>query len=452
MTKLDRRRFLKLGAQSALATGLASSATSLAAQTLADVDVIVIGAGISGLAAAQKLKNLGYEVLLLEASDRIGGRLLTNYSLNVPVEIGAGWIHGPRGNPISKLAKDVGGKTLVTDDESFITYTADGELLTYQEVSKARNRLQSLYEKIDDRFDGDQALSKAIKRVSPKAAKDPLLNWMFSAYTEFDTGGPIEKLSAYYFDEDEAYDGADVILTTGYDKILKLLTKGLNIRLNTPVDLVEYEAGDGATVYSNSRAFESSFVVCTIPLGVLQSSDVKFDPPLPKKTKNRIGKIGMGNVTKLALKFEQPHWPLDVQYFGLMTQEKGRWNYWLNYRKFTDENVLLGLCVGDYAGKVEKLSDGAMIQDAMKAVRTMFGSNFPDPVAHVATKWSRNPYSKGAYTYSKTGVQPSDFDKLSTPVRDVIVFAGEHTTFKHHATVHGAYLSGLRAAEIMMMT
>ncbi len=449
MSRLNRRQFLNLSGQTALASGLLAAGRSQAQTPVADVDVIVIGAGISGLAAAQRLQKLGYEVLVLEAADHIGGRLRTDWSLGAPFEVGAGWIHGPKGNPISDLAARSSGKTFVTDDESNTVFAADGTPQPDAAISQGWTKLQQLYKAIDDRFDNDQPLSRAIARVSPDAARDPVLNWMFSAYTEFDTGGPITDLSAYYFDEDEVYDGADVVLTTGYDAILPQLAKGLDIRLNTPVTAIEHEAGDGAVVYAGGKLFEASFVVCTLPLGVLKKGDIAFDPPLPKQHRNRISRLGMGNVTKIGLKFDQPHWPLDTQYFGLMTQDRGRWNYWLNYRTFSDENILLGVSVGAYAAKVEALSDADMKADAMQALRRMFGADMPDPVQHIATRWSKDKHTRGAYSYAKTGSKPADFDGLAKPINEVIVMAGEHTLFKYHSTTHGAYLSGLRAADII---
>ena len=103
MTKLTRRQALKLGAGSLLANQV--MLTSPASAQLADVDVIVIGAGIAGLAAAKKLVGLGYSVVVLEATSQIGGRIRTDRSLGAAFDLGAGWIHGPKGNPISKLAK-----------------------------------------------------------------------------------------------------------------------------------------------------------------------------------------------------------------------------------------------------------------------------------------------------------------------------------------------------------
>ncbi len=439
--------------------GLASSVTSCLSllgmrpsfAVNRDVDVIVIGAGISGLAAAHALRAQGYEVLVLEAASQIGGRLKTDWTLGAPVEIGAGWIHGPKGNPITELATKVDGRSYITSDDNFVVFDANGMSVRETMIESKEEELYRLFQKIDDAFDGDQTLKEAIGRISSRSLSDPILKWMLSAYTEFDTGGPIEQLSAYYFDEDEAYDGEDVILTSGYDEILTPLAEKGKILLNHPVELIEYKEGDGASVYANGQEFEASFVICTCPLGTLKRRSIKFDPALPSTYQDRIDRLGMGNVTKIALNFEKAFWPEDVQYFGLMTEEKGRWNYFLNYRTFSDQNILLGVCVGSYAQKVEMLSDREMLADALVAIRTMFGEKVPNPIGQVITRWSKDTNTYGAYSFVKTGNKPADFDGLSEPVAGTLIFAGEHTTFKYHGTVHGAYLSGLEAAKRVMM-
>ncbi len=447
--KIRRRDMLRFGALAALVGATGITGRSARASAPRNVDVIVIGAGIAGLAAASRLVALGYEVIVLEATGRLGGRIRTDHSLGAPFEAGAGWIHGPRRNPVSELARRAGASTFVTDDESFIIHSAKGMPQARTRVLAAQRRLEAMYARIDAMLDRDMALSQAVRQTDPAAAGDPLLAWMTSAYTEFDTGGALEELSAQHFDEDETFDGADVILPQGYDAVPKMLAGGLDIRLGHPVERVEYEAGDGATVFAGGGSFEADFVVCTVPLGVLKARDVAFDPPLPRKTEAALGRIGMGNVTKVALKFDQPHWPADVQYFGLMTEERGRWNYFLNYRTFSPQNILLGLGVGAYAGKAEALADADLSADIMQAVRAMFGSKVPDPVAMRVSRWSRNPYSRGAYSFASTGARPEDFDGLAVPIERTLLLAGEHTTFRHHGTVHGAYLSGLEAARII---
>jgi monoamine oxidase len=444
---ISRRRLLKAGLVSTVA--LPVLLPERAKAKVADVDVIVIGAGIAGLAAAQRLVELGYETIVLEADNAPGGRIKTDWTLDAPFELGAGWIHGPDGNPISDLARAADARPFVTDDESYRVFASNGDLLAEDQIGAGYGRLKKLYAAIDGELDNDMSLSKAMARMGGKLKSDPVLNWMSSAYTEFSTGGPIDKLSAYYFDEDGVYPGDDVVLTKGYDRIIRQMAGSLDIRLNTRVQAVAYEQGDGAVVSTDAGDFEASFVICTVPLGVLKAGDIRFDPPLPKSHRRGIDSIGMGNVTKLALKFDKSFWPKDVQYFGLMTETRGRWNYFLNYRTFSEENMLLGLCVGDYAEKAEAMTDQDMVADCMQAVRTMFGSKVPEPSEYLATRWSINPNSRGAYSYSAVGSQPKHFDDLATPIAETLLLAGEHTGFEYHATVHGAYLSGRNAAQII---
>jgi monoamine oxidase len=442
-----RRRLLKTAAGTLLAAPFLKPGTAQASND--DFDVIIVGAGIAGLAAARYLAALDYSVVVLEASGKTGGRIRTDWTLGAPFEIGAGWIHGPEKNPVSRLAADIGAQTFETNDENFQVFSESGELRPKDTIYAKYQELLRIYKKIDGRFDGDQSLAKAISRVSKKGLKDPVLRWMASAYTEFSTGAPLEDLSAFYFDEDDDFWGKDVVLTGGYDKITDNLADGLDIRLNTVVDAIEYEEGDGAAVYTSTGTFESDFVICTAPLGVLKNKAITFDPPLPASHRSRIDRIGFGNVTKLALKFDDPFWPVDVQYLGYMGEPKGRWNYFLNYRTFSSENILLGLCVGDYPLVAEQMDDAGMIADCMDALRSMFGTGIPDPIGHLATRWSKDPWTLGAYSYSRVGNKPGDFDGLARPVADTVLLAGEHTTFAYHGTTHGAYLSGIAAAQVI---
>lgn len=444
---ISRRHLLKAGLLKAAALPILVPRGSRAA--VADVDVIVIGAGIAGLAAAQRLTELGYETIVLEADGVPGGRIKTDLTLGAPFEVGAGWIHGPDGNPVSALAKAVDAGPFVTDDDSLLVFAANGDAVSTSDIDAGYRRLEKLYAEIDDELDNDMVLSTAIARMGGKLKSDAIVNWMTSAYTEFSTGGPLDKLSGYYFDEDGVYPGEDVVLTKGYDTIVRQMARNLDIRLNIRVAAVTYEKGEGAVVSTDAGEFEASFVICTVPLGVLKAGDVRFDPPLPKAHRRGIETIGMGNVTKLALKFDKAHWPVDVQYFGLMNETRGRWPYFLNYRTFSEENILLGLCFGDYAQVAEAMKDAEMVADCMDSVRTMFGAEIPEPSGHLATRWSKNVNSRGAYSYSSVGSQPKHFDDLATPIADTILLAGEHTIFKYHGTVHGAYQSGRNAAQII---
>jgi len=421
-------------------------ASAKTVQPKTDYDVVIIGAGIAGLAAARDLSNLGYEVLVLESRDRIGGRIFTDWSLEAPFEWGAGWIHGPNGNPISALAKTAKVKTYATDDDSLLVLDKTGTPVKDAALEALEERLYKVASAIEGGVETDMALSKAIDHLDPELLKDPLFHWALTAFTEFDTGGAIENLSAKYYMADAEFEGDDVIPVGGYDKVLKPLLTGFDLALNAPVSHVAYEAGDGASIAAGDQVYEADFVICTIPLGVLKKHATSFDPPLPKRLLTSIDRIAMGSVTKLALKFDAPFWDIKTQYFGVLTEKKGRWPYFVNYRTFSDENILLALSFGDYAIKADTMTDEEMVADAMDVLRNAFGAKIPAPRAFLATHWAQDRHTYGAYSYVSVGAKPSDFDAFSKPIGDVLIFAGEHTNFAYHATTHGAFLSGKRAA------
>lgn len=417
-------------------------------QTKTDYDVIVIGAGIAGLTAARQLADTGYEVLILEARNRIGGRIATDRSLGAPFEVGAGWIHGPEGNPLTDIADTADLTQFVTDDDSLTVFSATGTPVNRPTLFALDGRLQRASEAIDEMLNNDMPLSKALDQYDPTLRKDPLFEWAMAAYVEFDTGGPIEALSTKYFAADSAFDGADTIVLEGYDQLIAPPGADIDILLETAVSKIDYAADEGAIVTTtNGQAFEAYFVICTVPLGVLKANHIAFNPPLPQRLRTAIDAVPMGSVTKLALAFDKPFWDISTQYFGAVTAEKGRWPFMVSYRTFSDANILMPLSFGAYAIKADAMTDAEMLDDAMDVLKAVFRPDIPAPEAMLATHWSTDPFSLGAYSYAGFGTAPEDFNLFAEPVEDVLLFAGEHTNFAYHGTAHGALLSGQRAAD-----
>lgn len=448
----NRRQFLKAALYTSVsAAALSAGGVRLRAQEMAGSKVIVIGSGLAGLSAAKTLADEGAEVVVLEAKPHIGGRLLTDFSLGPPFEVGAGWIHGPsEDNPITQLAKDVDAQTVVTDDENLTVFDADGEEWDEEEIEEINEDWADALERVDSELElHDQRSLKQALGDLVSGANDEGMLWALSAYTEFSKGAPIEDLSAVYHDDDEAFDMPDVVVLTGYDKILGPIAEGLDIRLSTHVSAIQY-GDDGVTVVTDQGTFEGDYVVCSIPLGVLKAGTVAFDPPLPKSYRENIKDIGFGSVTKIALKFEQAFWDVETQYFGIMTKEKGRWNYWVSYRTFSDENIILGLSVGAYAPIADRMSDAEMQADALEVLRDVWGDAVGEPTQMLSTHWSTDPETLGAYAYPTPGCRPSQFDDLADPVAGRIFLCGEHTSFDYAGTTHGAYITGLRAAEYVI--
>ena len=443
-----RRHFLK-AALMASGAYVASPLGKARAQALAGTTVIVVGSGVSGLGAARSLANQGATVIVLESKDRIGGRLYTDWSLGAPFEDGAGWVHGPSDdNPAKQLADAVGSEYVVTDDDNLVVFDADGEEISEDRLEEINEDWEDILYKLDEELEANdsRSVTDAVKRLVPSALDDPGVAWALSAYTEFSKGGPIENMSAVYFNADGVFDGADVVVTTGYDRLLQPLAEGLDIRLSTRVSDIEY-GEDGVTVITDKGPVNGDYVICSVSLGVLKKKVITFAPPLPDRYQRNIEKVGFGSVTKLALKFEEAFWDVETQYFGIMTETKGRWNYWLSYRTFTDENILLGLSVGAYSPIADQMTDEEMKQDGLEVLRSVWGDAVGEPIAMRATHWYTDPDSYGAYAYPTPGATPGQYDGLAEPLEDRLFLCGEHTMFEYAGTIHGAYLSGLRAAE-----
>jgi monoamine oxidase len=181
----------------------------------------------------------------------------------------------------------------------------------------------------------------------------------------------------------------------------------------------------------------------------LKQASVKFDPPLPESKQSAIQRLGMGVLNKVYLKFSETFWDENVETISYMGDELGEWNDWLSFVPFTGEPVLMAFHGGDKGFALEDLSDDEIVAGAMRTLRVMFGDDIPEPDGVLITRWGKDPFSFGAYSHISPFASGGDHDALAEPVQDVLFFAGEATSREYPSTVHGAYLSGLRAAEDM---
>ena len=183
---INRREALALSIE----TFLMTNARRVKAQDLSGRTVIVVGAGLAGLTAAQRLQSQGAKVVVLEAGNYIGGRVRTDRSLGAPFEFGAGWIHGAVSkNPTKRLADQIVAETFVTDDENLEVFNADGDFLSDAQW----DRFDGLYEELEEAFyesvqPGELSIKDMLARTNPALLKDPLARWMISAFFEFDIG------------------------------------------------------------------------------------------------------------------------------------------------------------------------------------------------------------------------------------------------------------------------
>lgn len=442
----DRREFLK----AALIATSVPFARMLPVEAFLRKHVIVIGAGMAGLAAAKKLSDAGHVVTVLEAKGTIGGRVHTERSVDgIPMDLGAGWIHGPSsGNPIVGLLHQTNALTYVTDDNSVRVTDANGADVTSLQFGAANAKYTKLI--ADARAfaaaaPADMSLAAAIKAVDPFALSDPFNLYQLNSNLEFDKGGWLEAFSAKHFSDDEKYPGKDVLFPAGYDVIPKLLAKNLNIKLNQVVSGVTH-SNSGVVVTTTTDRFEADYAICTATLGVLKAGSINFSPALPAEKLGAINRMGMGEINKLFMVFDTPFWPTAMQYFGYHSPIRGRYSYFLNYRTFAPVNCLVTFGFGEQGKALEAMNDAELINDVLPALKKVFGPSAVAPKKVFLTRWNGDPYARGAYSFAAVGSGYEDHLLLAAPV-DRLRFAGEHTHEKYRATVHGAYLSGIREAD-----
>lgn len=456
-----RRDFLKVtliwtASAVAMSCGLIRSDEENATMTdrsHTDTDVLVLGAGIAGLAAARALTGHGRSVIVLEARDRIGGRMWTDSSLGAPLDLGASWIHGVNGNPIAELAKQFGIETVPTSDENGIVFNADGSEMTGREWRWLEALFEGIYEEVaemQDSADNDMSLQAAFDRViaSRGISGEDLhrLNYYIHLVTALEYGADAKDLSLWWWDLGEEFGGGEVIFPGGYNQVTDALAKGLDIRLGTIVKSVRY-GSDGVEVETSAGRFAAGKAVVTFPLGVLKQASVKFEPPLPKSKQTAIDRLGMGVLNKVYLRFPEAFWDEGIETISYVGDELGEWCDWLSFTPFTGKPILMAFHGGEKGFALEDLGDGEIRAHAMQALRVMFGEDIPEPEGMLVTRWGRDPFSFGAYSHVPPFASGEDHDALAEPVGDVLFFAGEASSKDYPSTVHGAYLSGVRAAE-----
>ena len=420
--------------------------------------VIVVGAGIAGLTVANALTAAGVDCVVVEARDRIGGRLHTVEVDGHVADLGGAWIHHPDGNVLSDWVEHASVPWIVDPTGTRFTGAdlGEGRRLTPEELAEVG---YAVFEPVARRVQADLAAGRPDRSVAevvdehlafvgPPVAERDRLRQLMAAMVEQDGAGPFDAISARWALTQDMFVGdvVDNVPVDGYRSILAPLAAGSAIRLGRTVRRIE-QTGDGVTVVGDGWSESGSHAVVTVPLGVLKTGTIEFAPPLPAQRQAIIDRSGFGNMEKVVLAFSEPFWrdkDPGLQHsviYPADRREPATWTW-----DFGLSPTLMFLVAHGAASSMWRDPMGW----ALEQLEAVYGEPLPAaPTGFASTDWLHDEYAHGAYAHIRRGEHASDFDALGKPI-DRICFAGEHTASERAGYADGAMSSGLREAKRLL--
>ncbi|KAH1226409.1 putative polyamine oxidase 4 [Glycine max] len=410
--------------------------------------VIVIGAGISGLAAARSLHDASFKVTVLESRDRLGGRIHTDFSFGCPVDMGASWLHGVcNENPLAPLIRGLGlslyrtsGDNSVLYDhdlESYMLFNIDGKQVPQQMVIEVGDIFKKILEEVRPfHFAAYDVTGKVRDEHTEDISVSQAISIVLDRHPELRQQGLAH--------EEHVLSGGHGLMVQGYDPIIKVLAKDIDICLNQRVKMISSGYNKVMVTVEDGRNFVADAAIITVPIGILKANLIQFEPKLPDWKVSAISDLGVGNENKIALRFDKVFWP-NVELLGTVAPTSYTCGYFLNLHKATGHPVLVYMVAGRFAYDIEKLSDEAAANFVMQQLKKMF-PNSSKPVQYLVSRWGTDPNSLGCYSYDLVGKPLDVYDKLRAPLGNLF-FGGEAVSLDNQGSVHGAYSAGVMAAE-----
>ncbi|CAF1096719.1 unnamed protein product [Adineta steineri] len=422
--------------------------------------VLIIGSGIAGLEAARLLQQNGVETIVLEARNRTGGRVWSIRSKNnLMLDMGARYIHGQYGsipsglltNPIWDLTRSANISICFGEPHDFLgTYPLyysnilvqkwyDEYMLFVREETRISSSNISF---------ADYVNLFAQKKHFNEKQRSTLYNFAYFTIADRE-GTELESISAKgYLDRSSVFYGEEpVICDTGFMAITDYLAKNLtNIRFGEIVTKIDYNKNLVKVSTKNGQIYQAEFVLITVPLGVLKSKQIEFNPQLPQWKLDAIDRIGFGYYEKIYLLWDQVWWNTADYYFFQSASKSINLRYWITANKWNGKPFITCLFAGKAVSSLTwKQNKNETVKDILDTLQKMFPNiKITPPTEIYMSNWNEDPFSYGSYSYISVNQKYEDPFRLSETINNRLLFAGEATNTDTYGYTHGALLSARR--------
>jgi monoamine oxidase len=402
---------------------------------MSDSDVIVIGAGAAGLGAARRLAAAGLAVHVVEARNRLGGRAWTARDPSgLPIELGCAWLHSADENELCTVAIQSG----LTLDKTRPPWRSQLNDVGFPVADQAdfRAALGRLFTRLDEA--GEAAADQSGDRLlDPGSRWNPLLN----ATSTYINGVELDGLSVHDFWRYRDT-GVNWRVTEGYGALMAALAAGLDIALDCAVSLIDH-TGPVVRIETSRGDMRARAVIVTVPTDVLCAGTLRFRPVLPDKME-AAAVLPLGLADKLYLGLDgAEEFAKDSHLYGALDSARTGSYHVRPFGRALIE-VYFG---GRFARELEAEGEAAFASFAIGQLASLLGGAIRKrlhPIA--ATAWGRDPFARGSYSHAKPGYADAR-GALAAPVDARLFFAGEACSAHDFSTAHGAYRSGLAAAD-----
>ncbi len=428
-------------------------------------DILIIGAGAAGLSAAIDLARFGMRVTVLEARDRVGGRIFTkrDVTLNRAVDLGAEFVHGlapeiwlplqQRNIPVTEVAGD-------------LWCSINGKLQRCDIFAEA----DKVLEKMSDRSP-DESFLDFLARCFPGHEYEEAKQWATGYVSGFNAADPAQ-VSVHWLVHsrraDEQIEGDRAFhIAGGYQTFIDILLhelKKLNVtfELSATVREIKWRPGTiqiNAQTLQGNKTFTAPRALITLPLGVLQAApdSIRFEPHLPREKLHAMERLAMGKVVRVTLCFRDPFWR-DTRSFDesktladmsfLLSRDEFFPTWWTQMPEHLP--IITGWAPAQCAERLAGMTEGRIVDKSLESLSALLQVE----KSHVQSQlvaayfhdWDADPFSRGAYSHVKVGGEGCQ-QTLGAPIEGTLFFAGEATDISgHNGTVHGAIATGKRAA------